>query len=67
MAVNGYKNGNGYELSPEQGQALLDARARVYFGISGDEFVRKWNLGDFADEDACPEAIRVAMLIPLVR
>jgi hypothetical protein len=65
MAVNGYTN--GYDLTPEQGRELLDARAQVYFGISGDEFVRKWNLGEFDDEDACPEVIRVAMLIPLVR
>ena len=55
------------EVSPDEGRRLLDSQAREYFGISGAEFIRRWEAGDFDDEDACPEAVRLAMLIPLVR
>lgn len=55
------------EISPEEGWELLDSQAREYFGVGAAEFIRKWDAGEFDDEDACPEAVRVAMLIPLVR
>lgn len=62
-----YEAGYGEEMTREQGLALLDEQAREYFGISGEEFIRQWEAGALRDEDACPEAVRVAMLIPFVR
>lgn len=56
-----------YEMSPEEGRQLLDREAHEHFGISGEEFARKWDAGEFDDEEACPEAVRVAMLIPFAR
>jgi len=57
----------GEEMTREQGLELLNEQARLYFGISGEEFIRQWDAGELTDEDACPEAVRVAMLIPFVR
>ena len=56
---------SGYERTSEQTRELIDARARHYFGISGEEFVRRWNAGEYDDEGACPQAIRIGMLIPV--
>ena len=45
---------------------MLDARARQYLGMGAEEFLRKWDAGEFVDGDR-PEILRVAMLIPFVR
>ena len=55
------------EYSAEEGRAIFDAAAQRRLGISGDEFLRKWDAGEFADDPDRPEVIDVAMLIPLVR
>jgi hypothetical protein len=55
------------ELTREEARALLDEQARQYFGIGADEFIARWDRGEFSDEDACPEAVGVAMLLPLAR
>lgn len=54
------------ELSPHKGKQLLDRRARHHLNISGDEFIRKWDDGEFKDLDA-PRIVRVALLIPFAR
>lgn len=51
------------ELTREQGEDLLDREARRYLNMSGQEFLRAWNAGEFEDLDR-PEIIRVAMLVP---
>jgi hypothetical protein len=33
--------------------------------MGAEEFLRRWKRGEFSDEDACPEAQRVAMLLPV--
>lgn len=55
------------EYSVEEGREIFDAAAQRHLGISGDEFLRKWDAGEFADDPDRPEVIEVAMLIPLVR
>lgn len=55
------------ELSPEEGRALFDARARQWLGISGEEFVQAWEAGEFDDDLDRPEVMQVAMLLPLVK
>jgi hypothetical protein len=52
------------ELTPEQGQQLLDDKARQYLGISGEEFRTRWEAGEI-DADDEPDVMRVAMLLPL--
>lgn len=54
-------------MSYEEGRAVLDEQARRYLGVDGDEFVRRWDAGEFADADSRPGVMRVAMLLPLVR
>lgn len=54
------------ELTPKQGKQLLDERARQYLNISGDEFIRRWDMQEFEDPDD-PRVVRLALLIPFVR
>jgi len=54
-------------LSQEEGRALLDSQARYYLNMSGDDFVRAWNAGEFDDNPDRPEVMRVAMLIGFAR
>lgn len=53
------------ELTPEQGQQLLDDKAEQYLGMAGEEFRARWDAGQL-DPDADPNVMRVAMLLPLV-
>ena len=40
----------GYWVAtPEEGRAMFDAAARKQMGISGDEFIRRWDAGDYAE------------------
>ncbi len=54
------------ELSRDEGRALFDRQARYHLGISGDEFIRAWNAGEFDDPDR-PEVMEVVMLLPFAR
>jgi hypothetical protein len=54
------------EATPEQGRAMLDRAAWEVLNMSGEEFLRWWDAGDFEEPD--DRAItRVAMLIPFAR
>lgn len=50
------------ELTPEESEALLDARARHYLDMSGAEFRRRYRAGELDSDDAA--VMRVAMLLP---
>jgi hypothetical protein len=54
------------ELDREAGQELLDEQARKYLGISGVEFLRRWEAGE-VDADDDPDVMRVAMLAGFAR
>ncbi len=54
------------ELSPEESAAEFDRQARRRLGMSGEEFLRRWDAGEFPDiED--PDVGWVGALIGLVR
>jgi hypothetical protein len=53
------------ELNRDEARALLDAQAWRYLKMSGDEFQRAWEVGEFDDDPDRPEIMRVAMLLPL--
>lgn len=56
--------------SPEKGRALFDHQARALMGMSGDEFIRRWDAGEFrdiADAPGCRHILRLASLIPFGR
>ena len=55
------------ECSPEEGRALFDAAARRHLGVSGEEFLAKWDAGDYDDDPDNPDVVRVAMLMPFGR
>jgi hypothetical protein len=51
-------------LTDEEARAVFDQEARELMGISGDEFIRRWDAGDFddiADHPDHPEVMRLAM------
>ncbi len=57
-------------LPPEEGRALFDAEARHWAGISGEEFLRRWDAGDYRNIPDTPEGRRimdVVFLIPFGR
>ena len=52
-------------LTPEQSRARFDELARLKLGISGAEFARRWEAGEYA---ADPEAVvELAVLLPMAR
>lgn len=51
-------------LTREDGLAILDKYARQYLDMSGDEFLQRWDTGDFEDPDSF-EVFQVGMLVPL--
>ncbi len=57
-------------LPPEQGRARFDHEARQVIGISGEEFLRRWDAGEYRNLPDTPEGWRimdVVTLIPFVR
>lgn len=49
-------------LSAEEARALFDERAREDAGMSGEEFVRRWNAGEIHDWD--PELAHLVLMLP---
>lgn len=52
------------------GRRMLDEQARRLLGISGDEFLRRWEAGEYADrydDLESPEIRRLARLIRFAR
>ena len=59
-----------HRATVEEGKQLFDYQARKELGISGDEFLRRWDAGEFdaiADDPDHPEIMELAMLIPFAR
>jgi hypothetical protein len=54
-------------LSRGEGRRLLDRQARRHLGVSGEEFVRRWETGQFDSRRDRPEVMRVASLLPFAR
>ncbi|MBA2277023.1 MAG: hypothetical protein H0W06_04605 [Chloroflexia bacterium] len=58
------------ELSPEEGWAFFDDKARSLLGISGEEFLRRWNAGDYdeiADDGEHADIMYLAMFRAIER
>jgi hypothetical protein len=54
------------EVTREEGHVMLDRAAREALSISGDEFLAKWDAGEYENTDD-PAVTPVAMLIPFAR
>ncbi|HEX9701071.1 MAG TPA: hypothetical protein VGD06_16585 [Acidobacteriota bacterium] len=60
----------GYEiLSRADGRELFDRKAREWLGISGEEFVRRYDAGEYDGVDCStkPKLFRLLMLLPFAR
>jgi hypothetical protein len=60
----------GRYVTPDEGRAIFDAEARRVMGMSGEEFIRRWEAGEYneiADTAGNLHIMDLAMLIPLVR
>lgn len=55
-----------HQLTQEEELQIFDNVARYYLGISAEEFLRRWDAGEFRDDDRS-EVVSVWMLSPLVR
>lgn len=57
-------------FDPAEMRLAFDAEARRSIGMSGDEFIRRWDAGEFpanADDGERPEIMRMALLISFGR
>jgi hypothetical protein len=54
------------ELDDAQSWELFDNAAQHYLGISGEEFLARWDSGYYEDPDQ-PEVMSVVMLLPFAR
>lgn len=54
-------------LSKEQEREAFDCAARVYLDMSGEEFLRRWDAGEFDDKRDDARVVHMAMLIPFIR
>lgn len=54
------------ESAEAEGRALFDRAARRALGISGEEFLARWDSGEWADCDD-PNVDGIAMLLPFAR
>lgn len=55
-----------YALPAEQGRAFFDGEARRVTGLSGDEFIRRYDAGEIIADDDTPEGREVGYLILLI-
>ena len=57
------------ELSEQEAAELFDRICRREMGVSGTEFLRRWDTGDFAgvEVDSVPGLPDVVMALPMVR
>jgi len=64
-------NGQPQELSHEESRELFDRQARRYLEMSGDEFIQRWDAGEYGDPDDRSRnlagVMNLAMLLPYVR
>jgi hypothetical protein len=57
-------------LTPEQSEEEFDRRARRLVNMSGEEFIRRWEAGEFRDQlddPEHPEILELAMLLSVGR
>ena len=58
------------EVSYDEWMAMFDDAVRERLGISGDEFIKRWNAGEYAeiaDKAGYRHLMGLAMLIPIDR
>jgi hypothetical protein len=57
-------------LSIEEGRQIFEDAVQATLGISGDEFLARWDAGEYDDLPDTPEGwpvLRLSFLLPLAR
>jgi hypothetical protein len=54
-------------LTGPQAKAFFDRQAQRYLGISGPEFVRKWDRKEFNGKMDSPAVVHLSVLLPFAR
>jgi hypothetical protein len=54
------------ELSADESRILFDKTARKLLGVSGSEFLARWDRGEYEQSDDMA-VTKIAMLIPFAR
>lgn len=59
------------ELSTDDGRAMFDEQVRVRLGIGGDEFIQRWEAGEFPDCEypgwSHNDIVSLVLMIPFAR
>lgn len=55
------------DLSDAEARELFDRHAQEALGLSGSDFIRAWEAGEFDDDPDRPEIMRLVMLLPFGR
>jgi hypothetical protein len=53
-------------VTPEEGHALFDRRARKLLNISGEEFLRRWDAGEYRQIHDNAEGRKVGELVMMM-
>ncbi len=53
-------------LNPEESRELFDREAKRLFGISGDEFLRRWDSGEYGPIPDTPEGRKLGRMYGLI-
>ena len=64
--VTAARTGQVKELTTDQGRSFLEERVRQVLQIELDEFIQRWRAGAYGDIDDHPDALELAMLLPIV-
>lgn len=54
-------------IGSDEASQIFDATAKRYLDISGPDFLARWDAGDYRNSELKSRAMRVALLIPMVR
>ena len=54
-------------IDETEGRDILDEAARKYLGISGEEFLKRWDAGEYAGRADTPDVMAVVSLIHFAR
>jgi hypothetical protein len=61
---------NGVDvMTTAEAREAFDRASQYFLNVSGDEFLRRWESGEFREDEAAdqPGIIDLIMLLPLVR
>ena len=58
---------DGYEMTKDEARAFFDEQARAWLGMSGPEFIRRWDAGEFDSGPERPDVMYIQALLPFGR